>query len=468
MSPNKLVASIFVGLLVAQVFAINATAQITVPGADLVVEDIDVGRPRVAGVQARVNITIRNQGQSNFVGTTGWQVFVGLNGGTNEDCIEPGDSNVGGAPTTFASPCYIRMAPGATAQADGSNATNIPAGEARRYTLMWNASTDDVTDGATIYVEIGSLGSQPGSSSVGEDCTGPDAPNCENNMFVQHGNVIGRLGVRAVPAREIAPGKDDTNDQWAAADITDACPESPDAVQRGCKVRAGRTIVPTYKVKNVGTVEDSYTPSLLVDDYYAERGYIFAFAPHNFTLGKAQEREVRLTIVVPENETATIPGGANNATNVNFASERVKWSSTRALHFATDTPDNPGCDDAQNKPYCVNPTLPSFTVDYRRGLNATSNETWRQVLPGKTSLLNITPASKRKTRPPRPESPPAGNGRNAHRARASTARPRHDITPDKPARSRPPPPSATASRTAAARSRPPSSRPAAAVHPRTR
>ena len=86
----------------------------------------------------------------------------------------------------------------------------------------------------------------------------------------------------------------------------------------------------------------------------------------------------------------------------------------------------------------------------------------------RTTGKNRTPAPQRKSGRPRRSPPPAGSGRNAHRPRASTARPGHDVTPDKPARSRPSPPSATASRTAAARSRPPSSRPAAAVHPRTR
>lgn len=385
---NKIVATVIAAVLMLQLFAGIAGAQTAIAGPDLIVEDVDVGNPRVAGLQSRVNITVRNQGNTGFVTTTGWQIFVGLNGASNADCIEPGDSNVGGTPVTFASPCYIRMTPGAQTSPDGTNATNIPAGEARRYTLMWNASTENVNDSATIFVVIGNLGSTPSENAgaTSQNCSGPDAPNCANNVFTRFGVKIGVLGVRAVPIRvNSSSANSNVNTAWKRDEVTDPCPITPDAVSKGCTVPAGKTLVARYLITNTGNVDDTYTATFPDDmTYYGRHGYIFAFGPQAFTLGKSQQREVRLTIVIPENETA------GNATNIDFATQRVKWTSTRAIHIATDTPGNPGCSDPQNAPFCVNPTLPSFIVDYRRGLNATSNETWRQATLGNPAYMNIT------------------------------------------------------------------------------
>ncbi|HUR68208.1 MAG TPA: CARDB domain-containing protein [Candidatus Thermoplasmatota archaeon] len=380
MLPNKTVAAFIVGLFVLELFAGLATAQGTQPvvGSDVFVADVNYGSP-VIGVDAPINITVHNGGTVDFAPPTGWQIFVGF--GTGNDCVEPGDGVTD--PTGQLAPCYIRMTPTSQQRADGSNAFTVPAGASRLYSLVWHPEPNQRTDASSLFLEIGSIGSTPGQNLTG--CQGPDT-RCQNDQVTIYGVSVGVLGVTAKPVRAAPEGADKTlNSPWARNQITEPCPDGAvkpfPAVQVGCKVVAGKTIVAEYNVRNTGTVEDTFIGGLPADfDFAKYRNYTISFAPERFSLGKSQSRVVRVTIIVPENETA------GNETNVGQASDFVQWSSTRSVTTTTAVSSN--CVDDI---YCgKNPTLPSFIVDVRHSLNATSNETWREMQVGQTRFFNIT------------------------------------------------------------------------------
>lgn len=394
MLPNRIVAVTFVALLALQVLPAPASAQLG-DGPDLKIEAVDAGGgARTALVSAPVNVTVRNVGSANFPGTTGWMIFLGLNGVSNAHCIEPGAGTTATQPSPATSPCYIRVTPGN----QQGHSLSIPAGEARTYTMLWDATREQANQSATVYAEILPLGGTPGGDM--QSCTGPDgqvkdprtnvAP-CENN---RHSTPIfvGEPGVRSVPKRQPSPSavNGNTNSAWKETEVQDnVCPVAPAILDEGCKVRAGRSIAAAYDVTNVGTVDDSYTPSLVGNNVQnmLTAGYTFNFAPQTFSLGPGQKREVKLTIFIPENVTAEA------STNLGTASEYARWTSTRAPVVDTADDQNPGCQkDPAVRVYCVNPTLPTFVVDFRRAFNITANYTFDDMDLSETSeyQLNIT------------------------------------------------------------------------------
>ena len=389
MLPNRIVAAALVALLAMQIVPAPAHAQLGT--ADLIIESVDVGTLRVATVNAPVNVTVRNIGSGDFIPpSAGWQIFVGLGGTTNNHCIERGEGASLTEPRPGTSPCYIVILAGQ------ANAT-IGAGQARTYQIAggWTAERSQANTSALLYAEIMTFGqTNPGSSCNGPEPDNPTGngvnPDCNNayrrNVFV------GNPGVRAEPDRTPSPSASggDKNVAWKLDEIrslNQQCPAAPARTMVGCTIPAGRSLSAYYNITNVGTVPDSYSPSLAPADWVERlrnRGYTFDFAPHSFSLGPGERREVRLTIYVPENETALVRH------NIGLANLTASWRSSVAPGVTTADDEAPGCTPTHF--YCEDPILPSFEVGHRRAFNVTANFTHDDVGVGETSefLLNIT------------------------------------------------------------------------------
>lgn len=377
MLPNKTVAALFVGLLLLQTLPGPANAQ-TGLQPDLVVLSVDVGSNRVRGIDAPVTIIVKNQGNGTFTAATGWQVFVGLDGYNEANCIEPGAGQV-----QTASDCYQRVPP-------GDPRTSIAAGNTVTFTFMWNATKGTVPNVPMyVHTEIGALGATPGDNS-GNSCSGPDAPRCENNrqtwpIFVK------APGVRAVPLDRVEPptANSNVNTAWNFQDVPDEpCPVAPATLKIACRAPPGKLLVASYNLKNLGNAQDSFTGSVLDGEQLFARGYQFFFAPEVVTLGPNQEKEVRLQILVPETEVA------NSKVNINNTRSFARWTSSLNGAIHTDLESNPGCDENNGKliqdGFCQDPSLPSLIVGFKRDVNATSNETFRTVYTGEQATFNIT------------------------------------------------------------------------------
>lgn len=397
MLPNRIVATALVALLAMQIVPAPANAQ-QVTGADLIIVSVDVGPRPIATVNFPINVTVRNVGTADFTSTTGWTIFIGLSvagssGSSNSDCIERGnDANApqAGDPAPGTTPCYILVLP------SSPGGTGVARGASRTFTMDggWTPERRQANNSATLYAEIMSLNDQPGGSCSGpETGLGLDGQNpCANNAFTRQ-VFVGNPGVRAEPEREASPSADggDKNSPWRSDEIdaNPSCPVAPALIQKGCKARPGRSIATIYKVTNVGTVDDSYSATLIPasQNYLAgllAENYTFDFAPASFSLGPGQSRDVRLTIFVPETAQAL------NTTNVGVANLTIRWRSSVAPAVTTADDEAPGCTSTHF--YCEDPTVPSFRVDYRRAFNVTANYTFDEMAVGEQSeyLINIT------------------------------------------------------------------------------
>lgn len=385
MLPTKRVATLLLALLLAQVAgtAAGQTQPTPPPGSDLQVVAIEGLANRVAGVPQPITFVVKNVGRDPMVAASGWQLFIGLNGKTDDKCIDRGT-----AQQNAASNCYQRVLP------SNLTYTEMGAGETARFTFTWTANAADANDASrtpVIHTEILPLGTSPGGDLAG--CSDPD-DHCENNQQ-DFGIVIKRPGVRAVPLRATSGASGaNVNSAWQYDEIITDCPRASEGdVQRGCRAQPGRQYTALYAIKNVGNAVDTFTGAALGVEELRTRGWEFDVGDP-VQVAPGATRDVRVSIRIPEKELARLPSGQANGINLNDTDYTIRWSSGLDPNVGTEDTNNPEClanDEALVRDgLCQNPSLPTLLLSHRRLLNATSNETYRHVDVERQAEFNLT------------------------------------------------------------------------------
>ena len=358
-------------LLVLPTLAATPPASAQTGQADLEIAQISAANPRYL-VPTTVTVAVENRGTAPFDTTQGWQFFVGWGGTDVNDCIN------GGA-IKQDQPCFQRFPPGLFNRA-------IQPGERLTYSIAWTpGQVGDVKqrgDG-TFYGLIMPFGTTPNAAHK-ENPPSIPGENPSNNVRSFAVTVNAPL-VRAVPLRDAAPDAEDKNEFWRHEQIDTECLDPNQTTVKGCRMRPGAEARFAYTVYNLGTSADSFSGALVYGSPDQERalqakGYRFSLSTNVVALPQGGSQTVFLTVYMPEGELH------NRGVNLNDTNEGpsawLRWSSTLdpAVHTSSV--------HCNGDPFCVDPSLPTVYAGIRRGINATSNETYKQARAGEPVTFN--------------------------------------------------------------------------------
>lgn len=333
--------------------------------ADLHVVHVTAGSPRYL-VPATVTVTIENRGGVAMTGN--WQLFLGWNGLEDRDCINAHEGVSDQVNTN--KPCYYRHGP-----ADGA----IGAGERKVITVAWTPGGPQRGTGR-IHAQIGPWGIQTEGQ---EDNPTPlptenPAGNVASFSVTVHSPVV-----TAVPDRVPVTDGGNPNAPWRWEQVTRECETPQNLTTWGCRATPGREVRFAFNVTNAGTIADSYTGYVQFTNAQKEadlaaKGYRFNLSPQPVAVPRGATERVYLTVYVPETELR------NHGVNLNVSDQdalRLRWYSS--VNTDVHTSATRHCEG------CTDPTLPTLYAGVRRGMNATTNETFKAIRPAESATFNV-------------------------------------------------------------------------------
>jgi uncharacterized membrane protein len=369
--PSRALAFAALALLALPALAAPASAQ--TGQADLQVR-LSVGVPRYL-TATTITVTVENRGTRDFDTTQGWQIFVGWNGLGDGQCATRSEQATS---TNANAPCYVRFPPGVL------NAP-IRVGDVVTRTISWTPRGADQRGDGLLWGAIMPLGLSSDSYRTNPaDLPGEDPAGNSRSIPV----LVHAPQVRVVPAREDAPGTTSRNAFWRWEDVTQDCLPANLTTTVGCRARPGSEARFAYTVHNLGTHTDSFIADYVYGseadrDAVAAKGYRFRLSSEVVTLAPGASQTVDLYVAMPEAELR------NQGLNLNGTADPspavwLRWYSRENPAVHTSATEH--CTDQAT---CVDPALPTMVAGVVRGLNATSNETYRAVKSGHPATFNV-------------------------------------------------------------------------------
>lgn len=364
MLPTRTVAAFFVALMALSLLPGVPTA-LAATGSDLVVTKVVIDNLVINNV-ATIHVTLKNQGDAAISGP--FTVFVGLNGYSSSDCVQPTTLQDPNA----VPPCYIAVA-------DAWN----PADERELTPFNWTVSNDGIlANGGSINI----------MTQIENACVSQGSTSCTTNTHVEtnrQGNPgpdsVGGNNLKAWPFYVKAPKlfaypvrdvenrtNAKINEDWRTESVTRPCLDAQVNFV-ACKATPGISIKSRYRVVNLGNDVDTFRPRLFdgtSNSDFNARGYQVSFSPAFAKVERNASVDFEALVVVPSSaksgESFNVGGSAPNLT--------VAWiSDTDKLVTSADTtlcPTTPK--DYQASGECGPSTILPFVVGVKHGLNVTS------------------------------------------------------------------------------------------------
>ena len=363
-------ALVLLAVLLAAGLAPPASAQ--TGQADLEITLISVSNPRHL-VPSPLTVHVENRGTAAFDTTRGWEIFIGWNGVAESQCINENALN------NADQPCHLRFPPGLN--------PSIAPGQKLTYTVDWTPSQGyDQRGEGQIYGLIMPFGTVP---NEGHRTNPPTMPgeNSANNVrsFLV---TVQAPKVRAMPARDAAPEETDKNVFWRWEQVEKECLKPTDVTTFGCRAKPGTDVRFAYTVHNLGTGTDSFVGEVVYaspsdQQALAAKGYRFTLNPSTVTVPAGGSQTVHLDVHVPESELHNEGVNINNTADPSPAAY-LRWYSREnpAVHTSAEGHCKPD-------PLCVDPSLPTLVAGMRRGMNVTSNETYKVARAGHPISFNL-------------------------------------------------------------------------------
>lgn len=385
--PNRTTVAALALLMLASA---TPTAPAQVPsGSDVLVDHIELGEG-VAGVSTNLRIFIKNQGDTNFDPSGGWQLWLGYKSSTettlrrDDHCIDTSQPVEGASDV-----CYQRFTPTDPARV-------IPAGGVRVVEVAWTANRATQGGIGAIVTAIERLGCEQQTALNCYDdpptLRNPRTPDANPGNNVQENRVFIKVpAVRAVPLRDApdVPGAN-VNTAWRTEDVKEPCLRAPDVTRYGCKAKPDTLLVFEYLVINEGNSGDTFVPTLQDDSPTADsllgRGFDVGFQPREVVIPSAQgTKVVRVEVLVPKGEKV------GNATNLGSVASRIQWRSLLdGGQTTSNVPDQVCTSEMRQNGLCQSPSFPTLLIDAARSVNATTLDARKQANVSQLDEFNVT------------------------------------------------------------------------------